>query len=35
MNAINFFEQLVEKLFDKKETVKPDQFDYNSKFGQF
>ena len=30
MNAINFFEQLVEKIFDKKETVKPDQFDYNS-----
>ena len=36
MNAINFFEQLVEKIFDKKKVGKnvvfksADQFDYNS-----
>ena len=32
MNAINFFEQLAEKLFDKKEIVfkSDNQFDYNS-----
>ena len=32
MNPISFFEQLVEKLFEKKqETVlKADQFDYHS-----